>query len=361
MPVLTGRRAISKIQAALDEHEADAALLTALPDIRWACGFTGSNGVLIVFRDEALFLSDGRYEVQANEEVEGAEIHIPGYKIFEYIEDESLLERADRVAFQSDHVSVATLQSWKERFGHVAWVPVASMMDRQVARKSAEQVEKMRRAQRTTEAVFEHILGVIEPDVTEREVAAEVVYQHMKRGADKVSFDPIVASGPRGALPHARSTDKEIRRGDMIVLDMGGVQDGYVSDMTRTVAVGDPGEEARAVYDLVLEAQEAALEAARAGMPADELDAVARDIIEQAGHEEHFGHGLGHGIGLQIKEWPRVSYHVDYELPARASVTIEPGVYLPDRFGVRIEDTIVLREDGCDNLTQAPKGELITL
>lgn len=214
----------------------------------------------------------------------------------------------------------------------------------------------MRRAQAVTDAVFEHLLEFIKPGMQEQEIAAEIVYQHLSRGAERMSFDPIVASGPNAALPHGRPTSKRLQQGELVLVDMGCFVDGYASDMTRTIAIGEPGDEARAVYNLVLDAQERAIESAHGGIASADLDDAARSVIAAGGYGDYFSHGLGHGVGLQIHEWPRVSYHVDYTLPVGAAVTIEPGIYLPDRIGVRIEDLIILREDGCDNLTASPKS-----
>ena len=333
----------------------EAALITFLPDVRWACGFTGSNGLLIVLREAAHFLTDGRYRTQAEEEVAGADVHVPGYDLVGHVAEAGLLGEAERVAFQSDHVTAARLGHLEEAFPDVGWQGVEGLLTKLVARKTDVEVERIRRAQRVTENVFEHLLVFIQPGMTEQEVAAEIVYQHLRRGASAMSFEPIVASGARSALPHARPSAKKIRSGDLVVLDFGCFLDGYASDMTRTVAVGEPGEEARKVYDVVFDAQQHALEAAQAGLTSKVLDAAARDVIERAGYGEHFPHSLGHGIGLQTHEWPSVSFRHDFALPENAAVTIEPGVYLPNQFGVRIEDIVVLREGGCDNLTSASK------
>ena len=204
--------------------------------------------------------------------------------------------------------------------------------------------------------MFAEICDWIKPGVTEQEVSAEIVYRHLLHGADKMSFDPIVASGSNGALPHARPSDRVLREGEFVVMDMGCFLDGYASDMTRTIALGEPSDEARRVYNIVLEAQEAALQAARSGITGTDLDDIARQIIKDAGYDEYFGHGLGHGVGLEIHEWPRLSYHVTHDLPDGAAVTVEPGIYLPEKFGVRIEDLIILHPDGHDNLTQSPKA-----
>ena len=351
---------LEKIRARLRELEAEAALLSFLPDVRWACGFSGSNAVLIVRPDATHFLTDGRYGAQAQREVTGAEIHIPGYDLLDHAKEEQLFGTARTVLFQSDHTTVARLGEMEEQFPEITWQPAKTFLSEAVAAKTREEVEKIHAAQRLTDAVFDHLMSFIEPGMTERAVAAEIAYQHLRRGAEKMAFEPIVASGPNGALPHARPTDRQIQRGEMVVIDMGGFLDGYASDMTRTLAVGPPSEEARRGYELVRTAQACALDAARAGMTGKALDRVARDVIEAGGHGEHFPHSLGHGVGLQVHEWPSVSYRREHVLPEGAAVTIEPGIYVPEQFGIRIEDVVVLRAGGCDNLTAAPK-ELIVL
>ena len=351
---------IDQIRSLLTERDVEAALITFLPDVRWACGFTGSNGLLVVLREGAHFLTDGRYKTQAEAQVSGADVHVPGYDLVGHIAEAELLGEVGRVAFQADHVTMAQLGQLEEALPNVTWQGVEKLLAKNVAQKTGDEVGRIQAAQRITESVFEYLLGFVRPGMSEQEVAAEIVYQHLRRGASAMSFDPIVASGARGALPHARPSAKTIEKGELVVLDFGCFLDGYASDMTRTVAVGEPGEEARKVYDVVLEAQGRALEEAQAGLTSKTLDAAARDVIEKAGYGDYFSHSLGHGIGLQTHEWPSVSFRHDFVLPEDAAVTIEPGIYLPEQFGVRIEDIVVLREDGCDNLTAAPK-ELVVL
>ena len=347
------------IRGRVRTHGADAVLLTFLPDVRWACGFTGSNALLLIPAEgDAHFVTDGRYGTQAEAEVRGATIHVPGYRLFEHLVEQHLLP-AGPVLVQGDHVTVSMLQAWREQAPGVTWQVAQELLVDLVARKSAEEVERIRAAQAITEAVFEDLMGLLRPGLTERDVAAEIVHGHLRRGAERMSFEPIVASGPNGALPHARPSDRALQRGDLVVIDMGGVRDGYASDMTRTVALGEPDAEARRVYEVVRAAQEAAIGAAHAGIAAHVLDAAARDVIAAAGYGEQFSHSLGHGIGLQTHEWPKVSYAAEYPLPEGAAVTIEPGIYLPGRFGVRIEDIVVLEAGGCRNLTRAPKELLV--
>ncbi len=341
-------------------HSADGCILTFLPDIRWACGFTGSNGLLIVGTEEAHFVTDGRYTAQAVEEVVGAQVHIAPRHLAAYAAQHRLGDGIRTCIVQGDHLTLEAYRQLDEALEPIEWVPVSGLLEQDVARKASFEIDAIRQAQAITDAVFAHVLDIIRPGVSEREVAAEIVYEHMRRGAVRMSFDPIVASGPQSALPHAQPTARTLEAGDMVVLDFGCFVDGYASDMTRTVALGNPTDEARKVHRVVLDAQKRALDAARAGISGRDLDAVARNAITEAGYGEAFVHSLGHGVGLQIHEWPSISQRTEDALPPDAVVTIEPGIYLPGRFGVRIEDLIVLNDDGAENLTRSPR-ELICL
>lgn len=352
---MTERR-FNTIQSILSETGADALWISSLPDIRWACGFTGSNGLLIVRPDGAHFITDSRYTTQADQEVIGADVHVRGPSLVETADEIGLLRACRSVVFQSNHVSVAQLQQLEETFPDVEWEGRRDLFIRAVASKDDFEIEAIRRAQQVTEAVLAYLIEWIRPGMSEQAIAAEIVYQQLQRGAERMSFEPIVASGPNSALPHARPTRRVVEVGDILLLDFGCVLDGYASDMTRTLAVGEPDPEARKVYDIVLEAQERAIESAHAGVISSELDAAARELIADRGYGEAFAHSLGHGVGLQTHEWPRVSYTTDYELPRNAVVSIEPGIYLPGRFGIRIEDLIVLREKHAEVLTTAPKS-----
>jgi len=347
---------LSRVRTRLNDFDAEGLLLSALPNVRWACGFTGSNGLLLVTPDAAQFVTDGRYTEQARQEVDGADILISEEGLMQRLLDADLLEMLGEVVVQADDVTVAAYRQLREHAPSVDWCPESGVLTPLVARKEAAEVDRIRAAQALTETVFDDLLDALRPGRTEQEIAADITYQHLRRGAEKMAFDPIVASGPNGARPHARPTSRTLQSGDLVVLDMGAVLDGYVSDMTRTVALGEPSSAARDGYRVVFEAQRRALEAARAGMTARELDGVARSYIEDAGLGDFFSHGLGHGIGLEVHEWPRVSHSSDDELPAGACVTIEPGVYVPEEeYGVRIEDIVVLRENGARNLTRTEK------
>lgn len=347
---------IERLQELLRSLDADAFWITSLPDIRWACGFSGSNGLLIVLRDACHFLSDGRYAEQARREVHGARIHIPGYDLVGRVADEQLVADPSVIIFQSDHLTITALDELTGRIPGATWRGESMLLAGLVAEKSDAEIARITRAQRLTEAVFADVLEWIRPGLSEKEVAAEIVYRHLKMGADGMSFDPVVAFGPNSALPHVRPSDRVLESGDVVLLDIGCFVDGYASDMTRTFAVGQPDDEVRKVYEIVLEAQRRAIDRARSGMPSNELDSVAREVIREAGYGDAFTHSLGHGVGLQIHEWPRVSYSSEDPLPDRCVVSIEPGIYLPGRFGIRIEDLVVLREHGADRITRAPRS-----
>ncbi len=350
---------LATIRRLVAEHDAHAALVSFLPDIRWAVGFTGSHGLLAVTETEAHFLTDGRYMAQAATEVREAQVHVPDGRLVEQVEAGGLFGEAERVVVQADHLTVAEWNDLAERFPTLTFEPVAGLLREAVASKTEAEIEAVGRAQAVTEAVFDALLPLIGPGVSEQHLAAEIVYQHLKLGAAAMAFEPIVASGPNGALPHARPSGRTFRPGDLVVIDMGGVVDGYASDMTRTVAVGEPDEAARRAYAVVLDAQEQAVAAVQAGASGQAVDAVARGVIEEAGLGEYFTHSLGHGVGLQVHEWPRLSHRADDTLPANAVVTVEPGVYLPERFGIRIEDMVVAREGGPEVLTRTPKSLLV--
>ena len=217
----------------------------------------------------------------------------------------------------------------------------------------------MKKAQKITDDAFRAVLSFIRPGMTEREIAARLVYEMMRMGADKVSFDPIVAAGPNGSRPHAIPGDRVLEQGMFVTMDFGCKVDGYCSDMTRTVAIGQPDEEMERVYETVLAAQKAGINAARAGVSGREIDAAARRVIEEAGYGEYFSHSFGHSLGIDIHEAPNASPREQREMPVGAVISAEPGIYIPGKFGVRIEDVLILKEGGCEDITRSPKNLII--
>ena len=265
-----------------------------------------------------------------------------------------------RVGFESAAVSVAQHRRWQESFPKgCELIPAQELLDGLRASKDREELAAMVQAQKITDAAFGEILNYIRPGLTEQEVAARLVYELLRRGARKVSFDPIVAAGANGSMPHAVPGETEIRKGMFVTMDFGCVYDGYCSDMTRTVAVGQPTQEMERVYETVLAAQKAGIAAARAGMPGRELDAAARKVIEEAGYGDYFTHSFGHSLGLEIHESPNASPSETRPLPVGTVISAEPGIYLPGRFGVRIEDVLVLEEGGCRDIAQSPKNLIV--
>jgi Xaa-Pro aminopeptidase len=352
---LAARRA-EIIREAAEAAGASGAVVTRPADLRWACGFTGSNGLLVVTPEAAHFVTDGRYDAQARAEVLGAEIHVPGYALWEHVAESGLLEGTARVAFQSDHLTVRQRQTLGDALGGVEWVPLAEMLVEAVAAKTREEVARVARAQRATCEILDSVVPLLQSAVSERGIATELVTRHLNAGASAMAFDPIVGSGPNGALPHARAGERALQAGDLVVIDVGGVFDGYASDLTRTFAIGEPGERAREAYAAVLAAQEAAIETAKAGVTGATLDRAAREVLDEAGLASYFTHSLGHGVGLDVHEWPRLSQAVEHVLPEGATVTIEPGVYIPGEFGIRIEDVIAITAAGHENLTPLAKN-----
>lgn len=340
----------------------DAMLVQALPNIRYLSGFSGSAGLLIVrAAPPDVFLTDFRYQSQVADELD-PEIEVR-------IESESMLKTAremlfgggaSRVAFEREQLTYRSWSEWSQVEGP-ALVPVAEWVEEARAVKSPAEIEAIRKACRIADEAFAAILAEVHPGITERELAARLELSLVTRGAEGASFETIVAFGERSALPHARPGSRELRRGDIVLFDFGAVADGYVSDMTRTVSCGEPAPEMRDVYGVVRESQRAALQGIGTGMSGPEADGLARRVIEAAGYGARFGHSLGHGIGLEVHEAPRLSRKSEDRLAPGMTVTIEPGIYLEGIGGVRIEDDALVTEAGLEALTASPKEDLIVL
>ena len=259
-----------------------------------------------------------------------------------------------KLGFEDAYMTVADYRHYSEKL-HCELVPATELLISLRQSKDAEEVERMIAAQRIAEGALDQILKEIKPGVTEKEIAARLQYLMLAGGAENMSFDPIVASGPNGSMPHAVPTDRKIQEGDFVTMDFGCIYQGYCSDMTRTVAVGHVTEEMEKVYHTVLQAQLAGIAAAKAGATGHDVDAAARKVIEDAGYGPYFGHSFGHSVGVEIHEAPNATPANNNPLPLGAAVSAEPGIYLPGRFGVRIEDVLVLQEGGCMDITLAKK------
>ena len=343
----------------LPEYNLDAMLLVSEPGERYAVGFQG-EGCVLVTRNGTHYSTDGRYIEAARRQVAGAEVvlisreHSHLALARAYIQAHGL----KRVGFESGAVSVSWYQRWQREL-NCELIPAQDLLDGLRASKDREELDAMLQAQKMTDEAFGEILNYIRPGLTEQEVAARLVYELLRRGARKVSFDPIVAAGANGSMPHAVPGETVIQPGMFVTMDFGCIYDGYCSDMTRTVAVGRPTEEMERVYETVLAAQKAGIAAARAGISGQALDQAAREVIADAGYGDYFTHSFGHSLGLEIHESPNASPSETRLLPAGTVISAEPGIYLPGRFGVRIEDVLVLREDGCQDITQSPKNLIV--
>jgi len=350
---------VQKIAEKLPEYGLDAMLITSEPGERYALGFRG-EGLLLVTREEAHYTTDGRYIEAAQRQVEGARVSLAAPGNSHLAQAKAFLEERglNNVGFESGYMTVEDHRRYAEKLSR-SLIPAQKLLDGLRAAKDGEEQELMRGAQRITDEAFQAILNFIRPGMTEREIAARLVYELLRRGGEKTSFDPIVAAGPNGSIPHAFPGDRTVEAGMFITMDFGCVAQGYCSDMTRTVALGRPTEEMERVYETVLAAQKAGIAAARAGIPGREVDAAARRVIAQAGYGEFFTHSFGHSLGVEIHESPAASASEERPLPAGAVISAEPGIYLPGRFGVRIEDVLILREDGCEDITRSPKNLIV--
>lgn len=344
------------IRRRMHDADAESAFVTHPPHVRWATGFSGSNALLVVTAGDAHLVTDGRYRDQAAAEVTGATVHVAPGPLVDLAASGDLLGGAASVLFDAGHTTVAQLDAWRSRIpaefvARDAWLAEA------VAAKDEAAVEATRRAQAATVRIFEDLLGWIAAGRTEREVAAWLVHAHLSAGASAMSFEPIVASGPNGALPHARPSDRPLATGELVVIDVGGVFDGACSDFTRTVALGDPGDEARADHAAVARAHDAGVAALHAGVTGAKADRAAREALGD--RAAYFTHSLGHGVGAEVHEWPRLSQQADHVIPAGATVTVEPGVYRPGRWGIRTESLVVVRDDGAEILAPFPTDLIV--
>lgn len=339
----------------------DALLVSALVNVRYMTGYTGSNGLALVGPETRVFVTDFRYVEQAEQEVDPTYDRRRGQQELLDSIPEALPSGELRLGFDDAHVTVREHAKLRELLPErVQLVQAGGLVERLREVKEPEEIERIRVATALADEALQQILAEGLAGRTERQVAMALERAMADRGATRPSFESIVAFGPHGALPHASPRDVEIPRGELVVIDWGAEVDGYCSDCTRTVATGEPGEEAREVYGLVLAAQRAGVEAVREGAGGREVDGAARQVIEAAGHGDHFGHGLGHGVGIEVHEAPRLSKRSEDELRAGNVVTVEPGIYLPGRLGVRIEDLVVVGDDGSEILTSLDKELLLT-
>ncbi len=343
---------VARFREWMKAENLDAMLVSSAPNVRWLTGFAG-EGLLVADAEGLLLCTDSRYVVAASEEAPDVEVAADRSHLDEAIEGLSVGE-PERVGFESAHLAYASYEKLEEELSGSELAPCVDEIKRLRAVKDADEVETIRRAAATADAAFEQWRADLRPGVTERSAAMELHRLMVEGGAEKPSFEIIMASGPNGAKPHARPTNRKIARDELIVVDWGAVVEGYCSDCTRTIVLGEPDERQREVWEAVRSAQLAALEALEPDMECREVDEIARELLRERGWEEEFGHGLGHGVGLEVHENPTLSQRSEQKLEVGMVVTIEPGVYIEGWGGVRLEELVVVTEEGADAITLAP-------
>ena len=352
-------------QKTLREHLAttrfDALLISHLPNIRYLCGFTGSAGLLLVEERGSVFFTDVRYHTQAHEEVKGAKVVIAPKAVLsglgEFLGARRKRARGWTIGLEAEHFTIAEKKRLAQvRPAGVRLKDAPSIVERARMVKDDDELERIRAAVALGAKLFERALEVLRPGVKETEVAAEMELAARRGGAEQMSFPTIIASGARSALPHGRASDQAIPPGGFVVCDFGVILSGYCSDQTRSVWVGAVSEDARKAYQAVREAQQAAIDAVRPGVPVGEVDAAARKVLRKAGLGRYFTHSTGHGVGLEIHETPRVADGQREVLQPGTVITIEPGVYFPGKWGLRIEDMVAVTASGCEVITPTSKN-----
>jgi len=353
------QRRLARLRAIMAREELDAFVSDQPENCRYLSGFTGGEGTALISGERAVLATDFRYYEQVRRQA-------PGFALAEVVGPAGPVVAATladlgahRVGFEEHVLTVETYRQWRAAAPEVDWVPTSGIVEGLRQEKDADELRAIAEAVRIADEAMVHLMAWITPGVTERQVAWEAEVYMRTHGAEALAFTSIIAAGDRGAMPHAVTTDRPIERGDPLVIDMGCVVDGYCSDLTRSFCVGEASDAYLAVWHKVLEAQLAAEAAIRGGMSGVEADAVARRVIYDAGYEGKFGHGLGHGVGLAIHEKPRAGMTSSDVLTAGTILTVEPGIYLPGWCGVRIEDMVLVTEDGCRVLTAAAKQPTI--
>lgn len=354
---------IAQIQQKLTENNIDALLITNEKNQYYSCGFPFTDGYVLVTLNNAWLITDSRYIEAAEQAVD------PGVQVLLYdrshtgedhLREILKSEKAERLFAEDQQLSYAQFNRLGQTLG-MSLLPSGNLLSDLRASKDENELKNMIEAQRISEAALEKTLPIIKPGMTEREVAAELVYHMLKSGSEGNSFDPIVVTGKNTSKPHGVPGDTVIRPGDFLTMDFGCIKNGYCSDMTRTVAVCSSSDEMKNLYDTVLKAQLAGIAAARAGIPGCDIDSASRAVIQDAGFGPYFGHGFGHSLGLDIHEGPSLNPRETRIMPENSVCSAEPGIYLPGRYGVRIEDVMVLRASGSEVITKAPKHELIVV
>jgi len=351
---------VRKLRAELKKQGIEAILVGSVYNRRYLSGFTGSSGMVLITEQDSWLLTDFRYRTQAPQQAISFQVVEHGANALEDVARLLKQSGISQLAFEAEHVTFSEYSAWKSLLSDIVLEPASGMVERLRIIKDESEIQVLQEAAELADRTFSHILQHIVTGVTEQSIALEMEMFMRSNGATSSSFDTIVASGERSALPHGVASERVIGRDEFVKLDFGAYYKGYCSDITRTVVVGTPSEKHKEIYNIVLEAQLHALAHIKPGMTGREADALCRDVITKYGYGDQFGHSTGHGVGMEIHESPRLSTKSDMILTPGMTVTVEPGIYVPGFGGVRIEDDIVITESGIKILTSSPK-DLITL
>lgn len=348
---------IEKFRKSFDELGIDCALVYKDANRNYLTGFTGDESYLLVMKEKSYFITDSRYTEQAESQVKGCDVLQYAGSIYDFIGKLVVDNNVNSVGIEEDYVTCRDYEAFKSKFGGAKVAALLGTIERQRDIKDDDEISLISKAEAIGDKAFEHILSFIKPGMRERDVAVELEYFMKKSGAQGLSFETIVASGKRSSLPHGAPTDKVIEKGDFVTMDYGCIYNEYCSDMTRTIVVGKANEKQKEIYNIVLEANQEVINKVKAGMSCFDGDKLARDVIKKHGYGEMFGHSTGHGVGREIHERPFMSPRTKNEtLKSNMIVSDEPGIYVPDFGGVRIEDLLVIKDNGCEVLSKSPKN-----
>lgn len=356
---MTFNKRVDLFKQKLSAVNLDGAYITNLTNIRYLTGFTGSAGSLLILDNKQYFFTDGRYIEQSKNQVKNCDIHITGSAHYQAINAKKILNNDSNIGFESDYVSVGLFNQLQKTLNHINWQPFSGIIEKIAAVKDDFEIQSLQTAIDITDEVFLQIIPELKKGAIEKEIAAKISYLFKMNGAEGDSYEPIIGSGFLGALPHARPTEKKFEKGDFVVMDFGALYNGYHADMTRTVVIGEASSKHKEIYDIVLESQLSGIKIAKAGVTGQAVDKACRDVIQKAGYGDKFIHSTGHGIGLEVHTYPRLSHVNKNPLLENYVVTIEPGIYLENWGGVRIEDDCLIKKDKCIPMNQSTKEMLI--
>ena len=350
---------VKKVNEELNKKNLEGIYITNLTNVRYLTGFTGSAGSVLILDNINHFFTDGRYIEQSKEQVKNCKIHIVGGNYFKYIADNNLIKERLNIGFESEHVSVSLFKNLCDAINNIQWIQCEGIVEKIAAVKDQLEIQSLKTAIQITDEVFTQIIPELKVGATEKDISAKISYLFKMNGAEGDSYESIIGSGWLGALPHARPTDKKFESGDFVVMDFGALYNGYHADMTRTIVIGKASDKHKEIYNIVLESQLAGIKKAKAGITGAEVDNACRTVINQAGYGDKFIHSTGHGIGLEVHTYPRISSINKKALLENYVITIEPGIYLEGWGGVRIEDDCLINKNSCTPLNKSTKEMLV--